>query len=186
VPWYYRARAAINAATPFLVPTPPRKSAGLSLLNTTCFTASSACGASRTTSRWRRLRCSWPSCVEHTVARLGYPRLLGLAIDWTSFDTTLPSGSRMRHPRSCASPSHARDGPCRFCNWLCNWLTTGTTSRRPRARTSSSRMPCWPWLEHLRGAFVPLSWRIAASIGRASSAGLSVTSSTLRGAPQEG
>ena len=35
--------------------------------------------------------------VAHTVARLGYPRLLGLAIDWTMFDTTLPSGERMRY-----------------------------------------------------------------------------------------
>ncbi len=35
--------------------------------------------------------------VAHTVARLGCPRLLGLAIDWTMFDTTLPSGERMRY-----------------------------------------------------------------------------------------
>jgi len=35
--------------------------------------------------------------MVHTVARLGSPRFLGLAIDWTMFDTTLPSGSRMRY-----------------------------------------------------------------------------------------
>lgn len=35
--------------------------------------------------------------VAYTVARLGYPRLLGLAIDWTMFDTTLPSGQRVRY-----------------------------------------------------------------------------------------
>lgn len=35
--------------------------------------------------------------VAHTVARLGYPRLLGLAIDWTLFDTTLPSGDKIRY-----------------------------------------------------------------------------------------
>lgn len=35
--------------------------------------------------------------VPYTVARLGYPRLLGLAIDWTMFDTLLPSGRRMRY-----------------------------------------------------------------------------------------
>jgi hypothetical protein len=35
--------------------------------------------------------------VAYTVARLGYPRLLGLAIYWTMFDTTLPSGQRVRY-----------------------------------------------------------------------------------------
>ena len=35
--------------------------------------------------------------VPYTIARLGSPRLLGLAIDWTMFDTTLPSGKRMRY-----------------------------------------------------------------------------------------
>jgi hypothetical protein len=36
--------------------------------------------------------------VGCTVARfLGYPRLLDLAIDWTMFDTALPSGERMRY-----------------------------------------------------------------------------------------
>lgn len=36
--------------------------------------------------------------VPHVIARLlGHPRLLGLAIDWTFFDTTLPSGERMRY-----------------------------------------------------------------------------------------
>jgi hypothetical protein len=35
--------------------------------------------------------------VPHAVARLGYPRLLGLAIDWTMFDAALPSGEKMRY-----------------------------------------------------------------------------------------
>jgi hypothetical protein len=35
--------------------------------------------------------------VPHTIAQLGFPRLLALAIDWTMFDTTLPSGERMRY-----------------------------------------------------------------------------------------
>jgi hypothetical protein len=35
--------------------------------------------------------------VSHTLACLGFPRLLGLAIDWTMFDTTLPSVERMRY-----------------------------------------------------------------------------------------
>jgi hypothetical protein len=35
--------------------------------------------------------------VPHTIARLGYPRLLGLAIDWTMFDSTMPSGGKIRY-----------------------------------------------------------------------------------------
>jgi DDE family transposase len=35
--------------------------------------------------------------VPDTIACLGFPRLLGLAIDWTMFDSTLPSGERMRY-----------------------------------------------------------------------------------------
>jgi hypothetical protein len=37
------------------------------------------------------------SLVPETIACLSFPRLLGLAIDWTMFDTTLPSGERMRY-----------------------------------------------------------------------------------------
>ena len=36
--------------------------------------------------------------VAHTIARLGYPPLLALAIDWTMFDaTTMPSGGKIRY-----------------------------------------------------------------------------------------
>lgn len=35
--------------------------------------------------------------LPHTVAALGRPRLLGLAIDWTMFDTVLPTGARARY-----------------------------------------------------------------------------------------
>jgi hypothetical protein len=35
--------------------------------------------------------------VPHTVTRLGSPHSLGLAVDWTMFDTTLPSGTAMRY-----------------------------------------------------------------------------------------
>jgi hypothetical protein len=35
--------------------------------------------------------------IPRTVAALGSPRLLGLAIDWTMFDTVLPSGARRRY-----------------------------------------------------------------------------------------
>ena len=34
--------------------------------------------------------------VPHTIARLGFPRLLGLTIDWMMFDASLPSGERLR------------------------------------------------------------------------------------------
>jgi hypothetical protein len=35
--------------------------------------------------------------IPHVVAALGHPRLLGLALDWTMFDTVLPSGARARY-----------------------------------------------------------------------------------------
>lgn len=35
--------------------------------------------------------------VFHTVSRLSQPRFVGLTIDWTMFDTTLPSGKLMRY-----------------------------------------------------------------------------------------
>ncbi|MHB1161244.1 MAG: transposase [Chloroflexota bacterium] len=35
--------------------------------------------------------------IPHTLARLGNPRWLGLAIDWTMFDTVMPSGQRVRY-----------------------------------------------------------------------------------------
>lgn len=35
--------------------------------------------------------------IPATIAQLGSPRWLGLAIDWTMFDTKLPSGKRLRY-----------------------------------------------------------------------------------------
>jgi hypothetical protein len=35
--------------------------------------------------------------LPHTLAALGSPRLLGLAIDWTMFDARLPDGARRRY-----------------------------------------------------------------------------------------
>ncbi len=35
--------------------------------------------------------------LPHTIARLGYPHWLALAIDWTMFDTIMPSGRRIRY-----------------------------------------------------------------------------------------
>ena len=35
--------------------------------------------------------------LPSTIARLGYPRWLALAIDWTMFDTIMPTGQRIRY-----------------------------------------------------------------------------------------
>jgi hypothetical protein len=35
--------------------------------------------------------------IPTTIAQLGSPRWLGLAIDWTMFDTKLPNGQRLRY-----------------------------------------------------------------------------------------
>lgn len=123
MPWYCRVRSAINTAIPFLVPT---QATNLALLVSAILKKQTLClselARSYPTSEKRkvaapkhdllhRIKRLWrftdnervdalevqAALVPHTVARLGYPRLLGLAIDWTMFDTTLPSGSRMRY-----------------------------------------------------------------------------------------
>jgi len=123
VPWYYRVRNAINAATPFLVPTQKTNLALLvsAILKKRTLCLSELARAYPTPKERRvalpkhcllhRLKRLWRfigngrvdalevqlAFVPHTLARLGYPRLVGLAIDWTMFDTTLPSGERMRY-----------------------------------------------------------------------------------------
>jgi hypothetical protein len=123
VPWYYRVKVAINAAAPFLVPT---QATNLALLVSAILKKRSLClselaRAYPTAEKRRvaapkhdllhRLKRLWRftdnervdalevqmALVPYTIARLGFPRLLGLAIDWTMFDTTLPSGKRMRY-----------------------------------------------------------------------------------------
>jgi hypothetical protein len=123
VPWYYRVRDAINIAAPFLAPT---QTTNLALLVSAILKKRTLClselARSYPTSEHRRvpapkhdllhrLKRLWRftnnervdalavqlALVTYTVARLGYPRLLGLAIDWTMFDTVLPSGERMRY-----------------------------------------------------------------------------------------
>lgn len=50
--------------------------------------------------------------IPHTLARLGPVRWLGLAIDWTMFDTLLPSGQRIRYQvLRIAVPLHRRALP---------------------------------------------------------------------------
>jgi hypothetical protein len=123
VPWYYRVRNAINTAAPFLVPTQTTNLALLvsAILKTRTLCLSELARAYPTPEQRRvaapkhcllhRLKRLWRftnngrvdalavqlSFVAHLVARLGYPRLVGLAIDWTMFDTTLPSAKKMRY-----------------------------------------------------------------------------------------
>jgi hypothetical protein len=123
LPWYYRVRNAINAAAPFLVPTQTTNLALLvsAILKTRTLCLSELARAYPTPKERRvavpkhcllhRLKRLWRftnnrrvdalevqlAFVPHLVARLAYPRLVGLAIDWTMFDTTLPSGRRMRY-----------------------------------------------------------------------------------------
>jgi hypothetical protein len=121
--WYNRVLAAINVAAPFLVPT---QATNLALLTSAILKKRTLClselaRAYPTPDERRvttpkhdllhRLKRLWRftenervdalttqvAFVPHVVARLGFPRLLGLAIDWTMFDTVLPSGSRMRY-----------------------------------------------------------------------------------------
>jgi hypothetical protein len=118
LPWYYRVRAAINVAAPFLVPT---QATNLALLVSAILKKQTLCLSelARTypTPKERRiaapkhdllhrLKRLWRfienekvdalaaqmAFVPHVVARLGYPRWLALAIDWTMFDTVLPFG----------------------------------------------------------------------------------------------
>lgn len=123
MPWYNRAQKAINAAASFLAPT---QRTNLALLvsailkkQTLCLSELARaypvpaerrvrepkhCLLHRLKRLWRftaneRVDALWVQLafIPHTVARLSYPRLLGLAIDWTMFDTTLPSGEGIRY-----------------------------------------------------------------------------------------
>ena len=123
MPWYYRTKAAINAAMPFLVPT---QKTNLALLVSAILKKQTLClselarayptpkerrVASPKHDLLHRIKRLWRftdnervdaleaqmALAPYTIARLGFPRLLGLAIDWTMFDTTLPSGERMRY-----------------------------------------------------------------------------------------
>lgn len=123
MPWYRRVLSAINVAMPFLVPT---QKTNLALLVSAILKKQTLClselARAYPTPKERRVRAPkhdllhrlkrlWRftdnervdalevqlASVSHTIACLGFPRLLGLAIDWTMFDTTLPSGKRMRY-----------------------------------------------------------------------------------------
>lgn len=123
MPWYFRVWAAINAALPELVVT---QKTNLALLVSAVLKKRTLCltelARSYPTPKKRRvhspkhnllhrLKRLWRftdnervdalgvqlAFIPHTVARLDCPRWLGLAIDWTMFDTTLPCGERMRY-----------------------------------------------------------------------------------------
>jgi hypothetical protein len=123
VPWYNRVLSAINAAMPFLVPTQKTNLALLvsAILKKRTLCLSDLARAYPTPKERRvaspkhdllhRVKRLWRftdnervdalavqlALVSDTIACLGFPRLLGLAIDWTMFDTVLPSGRRMRY-----------------------------------------------------------------------------------------
>ena len=123
MPWYFRVQAAINIALPELVLT---QKINLALLVSAILKKQTLClselaraypvPAERRVESPKhcllhRLKRLWRftanervdtkevqlALISHTIFRLGYPRLLGLAIDWTMFDTTLPSGERIRY-----------------------------------------------------------------------------------------
>src|SRR5215212_6652676 len=118
-----RVLSAINAAAPFLVPT---QATNLALLTSAILKKRTLClselaraypipderrVAAPKHDLLHRLKRLWRftdnervdaletqvAFVPHVVSRLGSPRFLGLAVDWTMFDTTLPSGERMRY-----------------------------------------------------------------------------------------
>ncbi len=123
VPWYYRVKTAINVAMPFLAST---QKTNLALLvsailkkRTLCLSELARAYPSPEKRRvpspkhnlLHRIKRLWRfvdngrveamevqmALVGYTIARLGYPRWLGLAIDWTMFNTVTPSGERMRY-----------------------------------------------------------------------------------------
>src|SRR3954467_15980962 len=123
VPWYNRVLSTINATVPFLVPTQATNLALLvsAILKKQTLCLSELARAYPTPQERRvaapkhdllhRLKRLWRftdnervdalttqvAFVPHIVARLGFPHWLGLAIDWTFFDTVLSSGERMRY-----------------------------------------------------------------------------------------
>ena len=123
MPWYCRVRSAINTAMPFLVPS---QATNLALLVSAILKKQTLClcelaraypapkkrrVAAPKHDLLHRLKRLWRftdnervdalavqmALVPYTIAHLGHPRLLGLAIDWTMFNVALPSGERIRY-----------------------------------------------------------------------------------------
>ncbi len=143
MPWYCRVLSAINVAAPFLAST---QATNLALLVSAILKKRTLClsdlarayptpeerrVASPKHDLLHRIKRLWrfignervdalevqTALVAYTVARLGSPRLLGLAIDWTMFDAIVPSGERVRYQvLRIAVPRKGR----RYCQML--WI----------------------------------------------------------------
>ena len=123
MPWYPRVLAAVRAAAPFLAPS---QAVNLALLTSAILARRTLClselaraypvPAVRRVARPKhdllhRLKRLWRfidnaradpvaiqvALVPEVAARLGYPKRLGLAVDWTMFDAGLPGGRRVRY-----------------------------------------------------------------------------------------
>ena len=121
MPWYPRVLAAVRAAAPFLAPT---QATNLALLTSAILGKRTLCLSELVRAYpppveprvprpkhglLHRLKRLWrfldngrvdpvavqAALVPEVVARLGHPKRLGLAIDWTMFDAALPSGRRV-------------------------------------------------------------------------------------------
>jgi hypothetical protein len=125
MPWYPRMQLAIKRVLPLLLPTQATNLALLVsalLAKRTACLSELARAYPRPDPEQRRVRAPkhdllyrlkrlWRfldnpridaqalqlALIPTTIAGLGYPRLLGLAIDWTFFDSVLPSGRRIRY-----------------------------------------------------------------------------------------
>ena len=131
-PWYNRVLSAINATTPFLLPT---HAANLALLVSSILKKRTLCLSELAQAYptpderpvavpkhnlLHRLKRLWRftdnervdaltthmTFVPHLLGRLGFPRWLGLAIDWTKCSTLL-----CPPVRGCATPSLAHRYP---------------------------------------------------------------------------
>ena len=122
MPWYPRVLAAVRSAAPFLAPS---QAVNLALLTSAILARRTLClselaraypvpavrrVAGPKHDLLHRLKRLWrfvdnarvdpvavqAALVPEVTARLGYPKRLGLAIDWTMFDAVLPGGRRVR------------------------------------------------------------------------------------------
>lgn len=74
-----------------------------------------------------------------TIAQLGDPHWLGLALDWTMFDSSMPNGRRARsHVLRMAIPRRGRASP------VLQLTYDGTTCRVPTVTTTAENRR-WVW-----------------------------------------
>jgi hypothetical protein len=208
VPWYCRVLSAINVAAPFLAPT---QAANLALLVSAILKKRTLClselarayptpkerrVASPKHDLLHRIKRLWrfignervnalgvqTTLVPYTIARLGSPRLLGLAIDWTMFDAVLPSGERVRYQvLRIAVPRKGRALPLLQLAYDRDDLPATKSQNQIEQEALLAVVGVLPI-----GVRPVLSWPIEASTGPASSPGSSTPSPRLRGAHQEG